>query len=182
MHHVVVGDVEAEVEVEGQALGELEGVQQTEAVAVGNLVGGHVTADTEAEIGDGVPQTVLLIAEEEVVEVEEHLLLQIPVLVAVVVGVLQAAEGVGLDLTAPEAAQAGTETDARSEPLTDGHGQADGGTGAVEEAGLVVKALLLVGVEHVIADIGGHEPVAPERVGQDAVLVAGCRTTGFGAG
>ena len=108
---IVIRDVHAEFNIKQQLVGELQGVEQTDAVDMGIIVGRAVTHDTSSKIGNQVVATILIIATEQIGQVEEHLLLGIPILECVSLSILRD------DVTSPDAINLRAESNARCEPF-----------------------------------------------------------------
>ena len=115
---IVIRDVHAEFNIKQQLVGELQGVEQTDAVDMGIIVGRAVTHDTSSKIGNQVVATILIIATEQIGQVEEHLLLGIPILERVGLSILRD------DVTSPDAIDLRAESNTRCEPFAHSQRQA----------------------------------------------------------
>ena len=140
------------------------GALDTHAQLHGIEVVGHRAGDAGTSEGNQVPDAVGVVAADEVAQVEHSLLVQCPVAVVVAVVVL-----VGHRL-APDALQLGAETETGSEPLTDSDRCAGVGAELLERAAVESVSVLLIGIPGSPFCASLDEPVAPERVGGDAVL------------
>ena len=165
----VVRHLETEVQVQGDVLRELPGVQQTSAEAVGILVAVAVAQNTNTSVGDEVPHTGLAITAEQVAQVEQHLLLCVPILELVVRRL------VGEHVLAFPEVHLRAKTQTRSEPLANSHGSTgEAGAESFEQTILVTTdslvGVLLIAVPRSERQVSRDKPIAPERVGSNAVL------------
>ena len=112
---IIAHDVILDVEVDLHALRHSPLVQDTSATSHTVRVQRHVANQTNTSVRRNVPDACGAVTAEKVAQVEQGLTLKVPILVvhAGVVGVL-----LGNVLT-PDTIELGTDTDARSEPLTD---------------------------------------------------------------
>ena len=136
------------IEVSSQTAVDAEGVVDTNIVsrltilrvAVSSIGSLHTVDVTDTYVGSDVPEALLVVAAECVGEVEHHILVDSPVLVAVVVITI-------VYSLSPDALELGTQTDNRREPLSNSSLEAECAT--IYAEGILVTELLLVGVSGV---------------------------------
>ena len=125
--------VPTQFHIEVDSLAQTELVEQTYAQVHGISVVIHVAGDTTTKERNEIPNAVGVVAANHVGEVQKHILAQGPVTheftktegrlsSLTTIQITLEIVIVGTYLLAPDTLQFGTETDARSEPLTDGHG------------------------------------------------------------
>ena len=133
---IALKTIPTQLEVDSQLRRNTEGVEDTNAQLHSIGVVAHVAGDTTASEGNEVPDTLLVVAADQVAEVEEHLLVRRPVLVALAGLVVQ-------NRLAPDTIDLGTETDARREPLTHGNRSTYMRTEILDRAIAVASTMLL---------------------------------------
>ena len=153
-----------DVEEDADVLRHAEVVEKTEVVAevVGFVV--QVVEESETYVGNEVPYALLVVAAEDIGEVEQHVFVDVEVLERVVVGR-------SVDLTHPMSLILRAKTEAGAEPLTDGGSIAERAALRRERSGAYRLFLRRVGGMVLAAD--ANEPIGPEAVGGNAVLFAG---------
>lgn len=115
--NIVLQTVPTKFEVDSHFTAYIELVQDTSAKTHAVSVVAHRARNTGTEEWNKVPNTIRIVTIKHVAQVEQNLLVKSPVLVAYI-----SAQGAWINLLAPDALKFGTETESRSEPLTNGKG------------------------------------------------------------
>ena len=123
----------------------------------------HIADYAETNIRNAVPNALFIVAAENVGEVEQHVLVNIPIFIRVVVIA-------GINLLCPSTLELRTKTNTRRKPFTNGNIETE--RGAVNAERVLVAALFLRGVSGIGFNTCTYEPVCPERVGCDTILLS----------
>jgi pyruvate/oxaloacetate carboxyltransferase len=164
---IITAEVVTEVEVDSNALRHAEGIQDTSTTYELISVVRAVTSYTNTEVRNEVPNTSGVVTAKKVAQVEQSLLLQIPVLNLVSVSVS------GDNTLTVHSIELGAETDTGSEPLTDSYRETKTTTEILQRTLRKAFMLLFVRVECAVSKVSLDEPVAPERISGYTVLQSG---------
>jgi len=164
---IITAEVVAEVEVDSNTLRYAEGIQDTSATYELISVVRAVTGNTYTSIRNKVPNTSGVITAKKVAQVEQSLLLQIPILDLVSVSVS------GDNTLTVHSVELGAETDTGSKPLTDSYRETETTTEILQRTLRITFMLLFVRVECAVSKVSLDEPVAPERISGYTVLQRG---------
>ena len=152
------------IEKQTNTLPYAEVVEQAGVVREVVISATHVACHSQADIGNEIPHTVFLVAEQEVVHIEHHIFMQVPVGKCMVI-VFR------VDLFGPNTFHLGTQADARRKPLAHRDIKAKGASLATERISTDARSLLRT-VSRIEVATGRDIPIRPKRVGAYAVTRA----------
>ena len=130
----------------------------------------HRTANTSTSKRNKIPNTILIVTAKEVAQIEHYLLLRNPILVAVIK--LRSRITVSTDTLAPDTLYLCTKTDTRCKPLTNSESCTRLWTEVLQRTDCCITPMLLVRIPCVPVCTKLYEPVAPKRVGSNAILLS----------
>ena len=163
--HVFFEAVPAKFHVDSKLIAYAESVKNTNSKVHRIEVVSHCTTHTTTEERNNIPNTIRIVTQYHVAYVQQNMFVQVPELVRTILAVN--------NRLTPNSLQFGTQTDARSKPLTYSYRSTRTWTELFEWACWQALSMFFVWIPCVPVATNLDKPVAPERVGCHAILLYG---------